>query len=162
MASESGLAARMPKAGARRQEGVAWERMNKTPSKSSDLNSRLPALGELRHISFSKDALVMAVKLYFAASKKALPAGVVEGCDIVAAPDTQVEISIRDDASGEIKKVPISAEQIGAAMINYCRKVNVPLPRDGKKSLLVSGDNLVLVVNVQAPQTKLFRTGPER
>ena len=136
--------------------------MNKSPSKSSDLSSRLPALSELRHISFSKDALVMAVKLYYAATKKSLPSGVVEGCEIVAAPDTQVEITIRDDAGGQLQKIPISAEIIGAAMINYCRKVNVPLPRDGKKSLLVSGDNLVLVVNVQAPQTKLFRTGPER
>ena len=133
--------------------------MNKSPSKSSDLNSRLPALGELRHISFSKDALVMAVKLYYAATKKSLPSGVVEGCEIVAAPDTQVEITIRDDAGGQLQKVEISAEIIGAAMINYCRKVNVPLPRDGKKSLLVSGDNLVLVVNVQAQPTKLFRTG---
>ena len=133
--------------------------MTKSPSKSSDLNSRLPALGELRHISFSKDALVMAVKLYYAATKKSLPSGVVEGCEIVAAPDTQVEISIRDDAASQLQKVQISAEIIGAAMINYCRKVNVPLPRDGKKSLLVSGDNLVLVVNVQAQPTKLFRTG---
>jgi azurin len=133
--------------------------MNKSPSKSSDLNSRLPALGELRHISFSKDALVMAVKLYYAATKKSLPSGVVEGCEIVAAPDTQVEISICDDAASQLQKVQISAEIIGAAMINYCRKVNVPLPRDGKKSLLVSGDNLVLVVSVQAQPTKLFRTG---
>jgi hypothetical protein len=133
--------------------------MSKSPSKSSDLNSRLPALGELRHISFSKDALVMAVKLYYAATKKSLPSGVVEGCEIVATPDTQVEITIRDDAAGQLQKVAISAEIIGAAMINYCRKVNVPLPRDGKKSLLVSGDNLVLVVNVQAQPTKLFRTG---
>ena len=133
--------------------------MTKAPSKSSDLNSRLAALGELRHISFSKDALVMAVKLYYAATKKSLPSGVVEGCEIVAAPDTQVEITIRDDAGGQLQKIPISAEIIGAAMINYCRKVNVPLPRDGKKSLLVSGDNLVLVVNVQAQPTKLFRTG---
>jgi hypothetical protein len=133
--------------------------MTKSPSKSSDLNSRLPALGELRHISFSKDALVMAVKLYYAATKKSLPSGVVEGCEIVAAPDTQVEITIRDDAASQLQKVQISAEIIGAAMINYCRKVNVPLPREGKKSLLVSGDNLVLVVNVQAQPTKLFRTG---
>ncbi len=133
--------------------------MSKAPSKSSDLNSRLPALGELRHISFSKDALVMAVKLYYAATKKSLPSGVVEGCEIVAAPDTQLEITIRDDTGGQLQKVPIPAEIIGAAMINYCRKVNVPLPREGKKSLLVSGDNLVLVVNVQAQPTKLFRTG---
>ena len=134
--------------------------MNKTPSKpSGDLNSRLPALGELRHISFSKDALVMAVKLYYASTKKPLPPGVVEACEIIATPDTHVEISIRDDASGNINKVPVPAETIGAAMINYCRKVGVPLPRDGKKSLLVSGDNLVLVVSVQAQPTKLFRTG---
>jgi hypothetical protein len=133
--------------------------MTKAPSKSSDLNSRLPALGELRHISFSKDALVMAVKLYYAATKKSLPSGVVEGCEIVATPDTEVEITIRDDAAGQLQKVRIPAEIIGAAMINYCRKVNVPLPRDGKKSLLVSGDNLVLVVNVQVQPTKLFRTG---
>jgi len=88
-----------------------------------------------------------------------LPSGVVEGCEIVATPDTQVEITIRDDAASQLQKVEISAEIIGAAMINYCRKVNVPLPREGKKSLLVSGDNLVLVVNVQAQPTKLFRTG---
>ena len=67
--------------------------------------------------------------------------------------------TIRDDAAGQLQKVPVPAETIGAAMINYCRKVNVPLPREGKKSLLVSGDNLVLVVNVQAQPTKLFRTG---
>jgi len=133
--------------------------MSKPPSKPGDLNTRLPALGELRHISFSKDALVMAVKLYYAASKKPLPPGVVESCEIIATPDTEVDINIRDDASGQVNKIAVSAEIIGAAMINYCRKVNVPLPRDGKKSLLVSGDNLVLVVNVPAAPTKLFRTG---
>lgn len=133
--------------------------MSKTPQKPGDLNSRLPALGELRHISFSKDALVMAVKLYYAATKKPLPPGVVESCEIIATPDTEVDINIRDDASGQVNKIAVTAEIIGAAMINYCRKVNVPLPRDGKKSLLVSGDNLVLVVNVPAAPTKLFRTG---
>ncbi len=135
--------------------------MSKSTSKPSDLMSRLPALSELRHVTFTKDALIMAVKLYYAATKKPLPSGVVEGCEIIAVPDTQVVISIRDDASGEIQKVPVPAEIVGAAMINYCKKVNVPLPRDGKKSLLVSGDNLILVVNVQAQPTKLFRTGTE-
>ncbi|MGH6894713.1 MAG: hypothetical protein ACREEP_20900 [Dongiaceae bacterium] len=133
--------------------------MTKTPSKSNDLMSRLPALSELRHVTFTKDALIMAVKLYFAATKKPLPAGVVESCEIIAAPDTQVVISIRDEPTGKINKIPVPAETIGAAMINYCKKVSVPLPRDGKKSLLVSGDNLVLVVNVQAQPTNLFRTG---
>jgi hypothetical protein len=130
-------------------------------AKPSDLMSRLPALSELRHVTFTKDALIMAVKLYYAATKKPLPAGVVDSCEIIAVPDTQVVISIRDEASGQVNKVPVPAETVGAAMINYCKKTNVPLPREGKKSLLVSGDNLVLVVNVQAQPTKLFRTGTE-
>lgn len=130
-------------------------------AKPSELTSRLPPLSELRHVAFTKDALIMAVKLYYAATKKPLPPGVVDGCDIAAVPDTHVVITIRDEASGNVNKVPVPAETVGAAMINYCKKVNVPLPRDGKKSLLVSGDNLILVVNVQAQPTKVFRTGTE-
>ena len=46
-------------------------------------------------------------------------------------------------------------------MITYCRQVNVPLPRTAQKSLLTSGDNLILMVQVQAHQTKLFKVNQE-
>jgi hypothetical protein len=46
-------------------------------------------------------------------------------------------------------------------MIKYCRQVNVPLPRAGQKFLLTSGDNLILMVQVRAAQTKLFKVNEE-
>jgi len=137
--------------------------MDNTPNKSaagakpSGLNARLPALSELRHISFSKDALIMALKLYFATTKHSLPPGTVESCTFAADPDIVVTLGIRNDATPQPAKVNIQAPTVAAAMITYCSKVKVPLPRSGEKSLKIIGDSLNLVVKVHAEQTKMFK-----
>ena len=51
---------------------------------------------------------------------------------------------------------PARSSKIAAAMITYCSKVKVPLPRNGEKSLRVVGEQLTLVVQVHAEQTKMF------
>lgn len=137
--------------------------MNTPPNKSaasakpSGLNARLPALSELRHIGFSKDALIMALKLYFATTKHSLPPGTVESCTFTTEPDLIVTLGIRNDTSPQPAKINIQAPTIAAAMITYCSKVKVPLPRTGEKSLKVIGDQLNLVVKVHAEQTKMFK-----
>jgi len=130
-------------------------------SKNASLNSRLPALSELRHIGFSKDALIMALKLYFASSKHQLPAGTVESCSFVSEPDLVVTLGIRNPANGAVAKINVQAPTVAAAMITYCSKVRVPLPRSGEKSLRVAGDQLNLVVQVHAEQTKMFKVDKE-
>lgn len=137
--------------------------MNTPPNKSaagakpSGLNARLPALSELRHIGFSKDALIMALKLYFATTKHSLPPGTIESCTFETDPDVTVTLGIRNDTSPQPAKINIQAPTIAAAMITYCSKVKVPLPRTGEKSLKVVGDTLNLVVQVHAEQTKMFK-----
>jgi hypothetical protein len=132
---------------------------NKAPAaaKNAALNSRLPALGELRHISFSKDALIMALKLYFATTKHSLPPGTVESCVFETDPDIVVTLGIRNESAPQANKITIQAPTIAAAMITYCSKVKVPLPRSGEKSLKVIGETLNLVVQVHAEQTKMFK-----
>jgi hypothetical protein len=129
---------------------------NASAAKGSNLNSRLPALSELRHIGFSKDALIMALKLYFATSKHQLPTGTVESCSFETKPDIVVTLGIRNPTTGAVSKINIQAPTIAAAMITYCSKVKVPLPRNGEKSLRVVGEQLTLVVQVHAEQTKMF------
>lgn len=137
--------------------------MNNQPSnspasaKGSNLNSRLPGLSELRHIGFSKDALIMALKLYFATSKHQLPSGTVESCNVETQPDILVTLGIRNLTTGAVSKINVQAPTIAAAMITYCSKVKVPLPRNGEKSLRVVGEQLNLVVQVHAEQTKMFK-----
>lgn len=130
-------------------------------AKAAGLNARLPALSELRHIGFSKDALIMALKLYFATSKHELPAGTVESCGLEAEPDIVVTLGIRNPATGVLAKVNVQAPTIAAAMITYCSRVKVPLPRSGEKSLKIIGDQLNLVVKVHAEQTKMFKVDKE-
>lgn len=116
----------------------------------------LPELSEVRHINFSKDALIYALKSYLSASKQALPSGLIQGCEVATTPDISVTLVILNDLTGLVERAVIPAETIGAAMIIYCRMVGVPLPRNAEKSLVASGDNLVLTVHVRAKQTKLF------
>ena len=127
-------------------------------AKPSGLNARLPALSELRHIGFSKDALIMALKLYFATTKHSLPPGTVESCTFEGNPDVVVTLGIRNESAPQPAKVNIQAPTVAAAMITYCSKVKVPLPRSGEKSLKIVGDSLNLVVKVHAEQTKMFKT----
>ena len=137
--------------------------MNNPPNKGtsggkpSGLNARLPALSELRHVGFSKDALIMALKLYFATTKHSLPPGTVESCTFTTEPDLVVTLGIRNEAAPQPAKINIQAPTIAAAMITYCSKMKVPLPRTGEKSLKVVGDQLNLVVKVHAEQTKMLK-----
>ncbi|WP_395022060.1 hypothetical protein [Dongia sp.] len=116
----------------------------------------LPALSEVRTITFPKDALVAAIKFLATAASQPLPPGRLESCTVRAEPDIAVTLGIRDDSTGELHEREFTAEKLGAAMIAYCRQVGVPLPRTAEKSLSVSGDNLMLCVQVRAQSTKLL------
>ncbi|MDY0885367.1 hypothetical protein ACFPL7_24000 [Dongia soli] len=128
--------------------------MGKPSGRGAD--AELPQLSETRHITFSKEALTYALTSYLAASKQPLPPGMLQSCEIAAKPDISVTLGILDAISGMLEKAKIPAETVGAAMIRYCRLVNVPLPRTAEKSLVSAGDNLILTVHVRSEQTKLF------
>lgn len=116
----------------------------------------LPALSETRYITFPKDALFAAVKFLATASNQPLPHGKLESCEVCAEPDIAVIIGIRDETTGELNQREFTAERLGAAMIAYCRQVGVPLPRSAEKSLVASGENLMLCVQVRGRSTKLI------
>jgi hypothetical protein len=116
----------------------------------------LPALSETRYITFPKDALLAAIKFLAAAANQPLPPGRLENCDVRSEPDIAVILGIRDDSTGELHRREFTAERLGAAMIAYCRQVGVPLPRTAEKSLMVSGDSLMLCVQVRGRSTKLL------
>jgi hypothetical protein len=130
--------------------------MSKEQTWYSNPELHLPALSETRHIIFPKDALIAAIKFLAAASSQPLPPGRLDGCLILTEPDISVLLDIRDDATGELHRREFPAEKLGAAMIAYCRQVGVPLPRSAEKSLSVSGDNLMLIVQIRGRSTKLL------
>ena len=51
-----------------------------TDKQNNQADLRLPQLNETRVISFEKDALLEALKLYLATTKKPLPFGILKSC----------------------------------------------------------------------------------
>ena len=121
---------------------------------SSQADLRLPQLNETRFISFEKDALLEALKLYLAATKKPLPPGMLKSFEVQKEPDIGVIIKVTEDSTGEEKVVNLAAGTIGAAMIAYCQRLRVPLPRNAEKSLLISNGVLQLRVDVRGREPK--------
>lgn len=126
-----------------------------TDNQGSSADLRLPQLNETRFISFEKDALLEALKLYLAATKKPLPPGILKSFEIQKEPDVAVVIKVTEDSTGEEKAVTLAAGTIGAAMIAYCQRLRVPLPRTAEKSLLISNGVLQLRVDVRGREPKL-------
>lgn len=136
----------------------------------SDPGLNLPALAETRNIIFPKEALIAAIKFLSANSEQPLPHGKLERCEIRSEPYIAVAIGIRDENSGQLHVREFSAERLAAALIAYCHRVNVPLPRAAEKSLSASGDSLILCVHVKSRPAKhghhldpqRFASGPRR
>lgn len=120
-----------------------------TDNQSNQVDLRLPQLNETRFISFEKDALLEAVKLYLSATKKPLPPGILKSFEVQKEPDIAIVIKVTEESTGEEKVVNLGAGTIGAAMIAYCQRLHVPLPRTAEKSLLISHGVLQLRVDVR-------------
>ena len=78
------------------------------------------------------------------ATKKPLPPGILKSFDVQKEPDIAVVIKVTEESTGEEKVVNLGAGTIGAAMIAYCQRLHVPLPRTAEKSLLISNGGLQL------------------
>lgn len=127
-----------------------------TDNQGSQADLRLPQLNEVRFISFEKDALLEALKLHLAATKKPLPPGILKSCEVRREPDIAVVIKVTEESTGAEKKVVLGAGTIGAAMIAYCQRLRVPLPRMAEKSLQVSNAGVLqLRVDVRGREPKL-------
>jgi hypothetical protein len=121
-----------------------------------------PALSETRQITFPKEALVAALKFLATTSGQALPHGSLEKCALRADPEVTVSIEIRDEVSRDLHVREFAGERLGAALIAYCRQVKVPLPRAAEKSLTVSGDNLLLRMQVKSRGKLAHHLEPQR
>ena len=103
--------------------------------------------------SFEKDALLEALKFYLAATKP-LPPGILKSFDVQKGSRTSRSSSRLPTIQAARKGGQYRAGTIGAAMIAYCQRLRVPLPRTAEKSLLVSNGVLQLRVDVRGREPK--------
>ncbi len=104
---------------------------------------------ELRQIVFENVELRKALAQHFVDQPERLPAGTIEAVGI-SQDELEIELQLLGAAGGAASTALIPAEHVAAALIAYCRANTIPLPRDAKKFLVVSGDNLALRIVLSA------------
>jgi hypothetical protein len=109
---------------------------------------------ELRKITFSEDEVLSATVNYCLRANIDLPDARTEG--ITFDNDTSRIVTLNFDTFDphEVAQVQLSAKQMIAAMILYCHKHRIPLPRHGKKALKVERDGLTVMVRFDRDQRR--------
>jgi hypothetical protein len=111
---------------------------------------------ESRQITFSPETLVEAILLHFKTMKQPFPDGDVVNVNLGKSGEIKITLTVRLAASKKLQHISIRPEVAGAAMMAYCKRRGIPVPRRGIKSLVVSGDSLSLSISTGGRPTSLF------
>ncbi len=78
-----------------------------------------------------------------------LPQGMILSCTPVVEDKVAVRLHVMDQASGETQVAPLSSELVAAALLRYCIKHHIPIPRNAAKSIQIHGDQISLDVRIK-------------
>ena len=67
----------------------------------------------------------------------------------------QVKVAYNDRATD--RAITVSAEALGALLVSYCLRLNVPMPRFSEKSLRIEHDSVFLLFTTTYPDDALVR-----
>ena len=90
----------------------------------------------------------MAITEFGNASGKILPRDEVIAVDFTGVPEQPVHIEYTTDTQNGTSELSLSRDQLGAALISFCRNRHIALPRSAKKNLKLDGNEIYLYIHV--------------
>ncbi len=105
-------------------------------------------VSELRYIAFThQDALNGAVD-YLLRRQKRLPSGNIVSVRFETMPSVAARIGVARDDTGAVEHVLLKTEELAAALVLFCIKNEIPLPRHSRKTIKVVPDGIALVIGM--------------
>lgn len=106
---------------------------------------------EDRRIIFNNAEIYKA--LFALCSQKQIkkpPAGVITALKVDEADDSRLYVTIENpqDAENPVATREYSRDFMAAALMLFCRGLGIPLPKGGKKSVLIKDDQVMLRVQI--------------
>jgi hypothetical protein len=101
---------------------------------------------EIRHLIFSEDEAIAALREYYRRSAAPLPDRTVLHLTIVGENPPSVTLKSRG-RNADI--IGVSGEDLLSALILYCHGDRVPLPVRGSKEVTILNNRLAIVVKLQ-------------
>lgn len=101
---------------------------------------------EIRKIIFDKQDMLEAMLNYAIRNDYELPRARVDGFAISQDPEGRFSLKFKFDDPTITMNITLNQDEIGAAMILYCKNQRIPLPRNANKSLVRHEDSLALQI----------------
>ncbi len=112
---------------------------------------------EVRHLIFSSNETLAAVRELRRRRGQPLASGNVRVAEIIADPEIGYRLIIAPNGGGPEREYLINTTELGAALVFFCISRGIPLPASAPKSLRISGGVPVLVINKSASRAQLER-----
>lgn len=100
---------------------------------------------EMRLLIFSESDLLALFRTCAADGEAGVPLGVPHSAEVRVMPELGIDLHYQD---GSIH--PLTPDQVVAAMVVYCGRLGIPLPRRGEKHLDVRGRQVALKMSFPA------------
>lgn len=102
---------------------------------------------ELRKVIFSRDEVQAALVNHLLHSGKTMPKSAIDRVEVGNGPATATIFFNPGDPT-EAQAWPLSQEEVAAALIRYCGRYAIPLPRAAKKRLQPEDGSLALLFSL--------------
>ncbi len=105
-------------------------------------------LKEIRNIIFAQNELEEAVRLFHGTVQPILPPGRIISFETAGNMEPILKVNVVAPAQGEVSTVAIGSAHLAAAMLHFCIKSGIPVPRKAKKQIAVVEGNLALTLTL--------------
>lgn len=95
----------------------------------------------MRQVLLDHGELRLALDAAVGPTDEKLPDGKISSASL-SGDGLQVTLTVVNSATQDTRRVVLTANRVAAALIKFCMRRRIPLPRGASKYLYVSGDNL--------------------
>ena len=104
---------------------------------------------EFRRVLVTNNELIEAIHDYSEVSRDKLPPGIIPTCTPVSEAEVAVRLELVDQRSDETQVVELSPEVLGAALLRYCVRNRIPMPKSATKAIQIHGHEVSPNVEVE-------------
>lgn len=101
---------------------------------------------EFRHIIFTREELLAAIKGYRKRRRDPLPAGSIISFSLEKDPYLHVVLRVAPDSGEGPVRFTVERDELANALIMYCIDYRIPMPVESTKFLQIFGGSVGLVI----------------
>lgn len=108
-------------------------------------------VSETRSLLFSEEEVLCALKVVMQQRGDAPPSAAVPELTLAETKDGELEARITHTPilDGDVSTYTFTAAEVGAALILYCMRLGIPLPKKVDKAVELRGDRAALIIRME-------------